>query len=376
MRILWNEVKKIFTWKAMLLLLLINSLLYFLLIEFHIEYFPNGSEVYSYNIGVEMVEKYGVTMDDDEFIDFKKVYDETVEETNRFLQSREDFVAEGIDTYEKYQAYDWGNPSKEAQALRDDVFFGNKTDVFWKLQERERLIEFYNFRKTIPDVLTISQRDRLKELIAEEKFGVYTESAIQNFKSYITNVGIAILFSVVFVISPTILRDRSRGLLPLQYTSKKGRNLFKTKILAGYIATFTVITGLLAVYFSLYSLNNTSMFFNVRINTFIGNESWYDPTFFQFIMLCIAAIYLIGFIFVTLSMSFSNVVPNLVSLIGIQIPFVVGFLIFGLNRLLPNIILIWNPKWLAPVSYSVMVIVSIIIIYFLMKREKKMDILI
>jgi len=235
MRILWNEVKKIFTWKAMLLLLLINSLLYFLLIEFHIEYFPNGSEVYSYNIGVEMVEKYGVTMDDDEFIDFKKVYDETVEETNRFLQSREDFVAEGIDTYEKYQAYDWGNPSKEAQALRDDVFFGNKTDVFWKLQERERLIEFYNFRKTIPDVLTISQRDRLKELIAEEKFGVYTESAIQNFKSYITNVGIAILFSVVFVISPTILRDRSRGLLPLQYTSKKGRNLFKTKILAGYI---------------------------------------------------------------------------------------------------------------------------------------------
>ena len=107
------------------------------------------------------------------------------------------------------------------------------------------------------------------------------------------------------------------------------------------------------------------MFFKVRVNTFVANESWYDPTFFQFIILCVAAIYLIGFIFVTLSMGFSNVVPNLVSLIGIQIPFVVGFLIFGLNRLLPHMILYLESKWLAPVSYSSMVIVSFIIIYCL-----------
>src|SRR5690606_38631058 len=124
------------------------------------------------------------------------------------------------------------------------------------------------------------------------------------------------------------------------------------------------------------SSNDTSMFFNVRVNTFIGNQSWYDPTFFQFIMLCIAAIYLIGFIFVTLSMSFSNVVPNLVSLIGIQIPFIVGFLIFGLNRLLPYMILIWNPEWLAVLSYGSMIVVSFIIIYCLVKRERKMDVLI
>jgi len=198
---------------------------------------------------------------------------------------------------------------------------------------------------------------------------------IGNFKHYIVNVGVAILFSVVLVISPMILKDRSRGILPLQYTTKKGRNLFMTKLLAGYIATFTIITGLLAVYFSMYSLNNTSMFFKVRVNTFIANESWYDPTFFQFIMLCVAAIYLIGFIFVSLSMSFSNVVPNLVSLIGIQIPFIAGFLIFGLSRLLPYMISIWNPKWLAPVSYGSMIIVCLIIIYCLVKREKKIDVL-
>ncbi len=215
------------------------------------------------------------------------------------------------------------------------------------------MIEFYNFRKSIPDVITDNQRDRLNELIAEEKFGVYTEIVIQNFKTFITNVGVAILFSVVLVISPTILKDRSRGTPSVAVHCRKREGIFSRRNSWQDTSPHSLLLlDYLTVYFSLYSLNNTFMFFKVRVNTFIRNESWYDPTFFQFIMLCIAAIYLIGFIFVTLSMSFSNVVPNMVSLIGIQIPFVVGFLIFGLNRLLPHMILIWNPKWLAPVSYS------------------------
>ena len=60
MRILWNELKKILTWKILLLLVLVNSVLYFLLIEFYIEYFPNGRPaIDSYNIGIEMIDKYG-----------------------------------------------------------------------------------------------------------------------------------------------------------------------------------------------------------------------------------------------------------------------------------------------------------------------------
>jgi len=370
-----NEVKKIFTWKTLLLIVFINSLLYFLLIEFYIEHFPNGSESYSYSIGVEMVEKYGDSMDDEEFTDFKRIYEEQVEEADRYLQTREEFVKEGLGSYEKFREHDWWNTSRELGDLRDQIFFTDRIDLFWELQERERLMDFYDFRKTIPDVLTESQRARFEELIAAEKFGVYTEIAIRNFNHFIVNVGVAILFSVVLLISPMILKDRTGELLPVQYTSKKGRRLFKTKLLAGYIATFLIITSLLVIYFRMYALNKTSMFFNVRVNTFIANESWYDPTFFQFIMFCVAAIYLIGFIFVTLSMAFSSKVPNLVSLIGIQIPFIVGFLVFGLNPLLPYMINIWTPKFLAPAAYSAMILLCVCIVLFLWKREKKMDIL-
>lgn len=84
---------------------------------------------------------------------------------------------------------------------------------------------------------------------------------------------------------------------------------------------------------------------------------------------------MIGLVFALLSMAFSSLVPNMVSLIGIQIPFVVGFLIIGLYPLLPKMISIWNPKWLSLISYCVMIIIVIIFTTILWKREKKLDIL-
>ena len=375
MQVLWNELKKILTWKMLVLLIFVNSVLYFLLIEFDIEYFPNGSEIYSYNLGVEMIEKYGITMDEDEFIDFEKTYADEVTKADDYLQSKVEFGEEGLGTYRKFRDYDWWNASERTSELHDDLFFNQSVDLFWELQERERLIEFYEWKDVIQDGLTKKKQQRYEELIAQEKFGVYTEVAIKNLKTFIANVGIAILFSVVLVISPSILKDRSRQIVPLQYSTKKGRNLFKTKLLAGIFATFIVITALLTVYFSLYSSNNTSMYFDVRVNTFIANESWFDPTFFQFILLCIAGIYIIGLVFALLSMAFSSLVPNMVSLIGIQIPFVVGFLIIGLYPLLPEMISIWHPKWLSLISYCSMISIVILCAVVLWKREKKMDIL-
>lgn len=374
MRVLWNELKKILTWKMLVLLIFINSVLYFLLIEFYIENFPNGSGIYSYEMGIEMIEKYGTTMDEEEFIDFKKAYANQVEEATQYLQSREEFVEVGLDTYEEFLAYDWWNAPQEIDELRSDIFINEKVDLFWELQERERLLDFYEMKEIVPDVLSEKKRQRFEELIAQEKFGVYPEVVIMNFKSFIANVAIAILFSVVLVISPTIVKDRTRQVVAIQYTTRKGRNLFKTKLLAGIIATFILITALLIVYFSLYSLNNTSMYFDVRVNTFIANESWFDPTFFRFILLCVAGIYIIGLVFGLLSMVFSSLVPNMVSLIGIQIPFVVGFLLIGLYPLVPHMISIWNPKWLALIAYSLMILLTLVGTIMLWKREKKMDI--
>lgn len=371
MRILWNEVKKILTWKILLLLVLLNSVLYFFLIQFHIEVFPNGRPALdSYNIGIEMIEKYGTQMDEEEFLDFKEVYHEQVKEADQYLQSRQEFVVAEFDTYSNFD-----RNNEELYVLHDKVMFEEKeVNTFWELQERERIIEFYEWKEDLQGYDSAQQKQRVEALIAAKKYGVYPEVVMMNFKDFIGNVAITVLFSVVLVISPIILRDRSRQILALQYTSKAGRNLYKTKVLAGLISAFVVMTTLLTIYFSIYSSNHTAMYFDLSINSFIGNESWYDPTFFQYILLCVAVIYVIGFVFSLLAMSFSSIVPNNMALIGIQIPFVVGMITLMEGPLLRYIITIWNPQWLAPIAYSVMVVVSLLFIWALWKREKKRDI--
>ncbi len=377
MRVLWNEIRKNFTWKILLLLVLVNVVLYFIRIEFYITSFPSGDSVYSYNIAVEMVEQYGTHMDEDDFLDFKKLYDEQVKEADFYLQAKKEFRDLGIETYEQFRNYNaFESPNEELDALRNKVMFEEEVKLFWELQERARLIDFHEVKENTPSNDNENQQRRYKELFADQQYQVYPGIALDNFKGFITFVAIAILYSVVLVISPMILKDRSRQIVALQYTSKKGRDLHKTKILAGIISTFMVITALLVVYFSLYATNNTSMFFEVPINAFIamGNPTWYNLTFFQYILLCVAAIYVIGFVYGLLAMSFSSIVPNAMTLIGIQIPFVIGIIIFGMNPLIRFIISIGYTQWLAPTMYCGMIVMSVLFSIVLWRREKKRDI--
>ena len=378
MRILWNELKKIITWKILLLLFIVNSILFYILIEFEITNFPNGRPALdSYNIGIEMIEKYGTHMDGEEFSDFKKSYETQVKEANEYLQSQKEFVDAGFDSYEKFIDYDGENEVQSA--LRNKVFHEDQVDTFWELQERGRLIQFYEMKEVSLEAYRGDANEQQKarfDVISERGlYQVYPEVALENFKRFILYVAITIIFSVVLVVSPVFLKDRSKQLLGLQYTARKGRNLYKTKSLAGLISTFLVISTLLIVYFSFYSLNNTSMYFKVPLNMFIGNYSWYDTTFFQYIVLNIVAIYVLGFVFAFLAMSFSNIVPNYIALIGIQIPFVVAMISYGLHKILTGMISMRVPKWTAPVSYSLMVIVSILFVVLLWKRENKRDIM-
>lgn len=320
-----------------------------------------------------MIEKYGTQMDEEEFLDFKIVYDAQVREADQYLQSRQEFVLAEFDTYEKFINYDRDN--KELSALHSKLMFEEKeVNTFWELQERGRIIEFYEWKEDLP-YANAKQKQRVEELIAAKKYGVYPEVVMMNFKDFIGNVAITVLFSVVIVISPMILRDRSRQVLALQYTAKIGRSLYKTKILASLISAFIVMTALLTIYFGIYSSNKTSMYFGVSINTFIANESWYDPTFFQYILFCVAMIYVIGFVFSLLAMSFSSIVPNSMALIGIQIPFIVGMILLMAGPLMRYIIAIGYPQWLAPTGYGVMAAGSFLFIIVLWAREKKRDIL-
>ena len=134
MRILWNEIKKILTWKMLLLLAVVNSILFFLLIAFYIEYFPNGRPgLDNYNVSLEVLEKYGMEMDEGEFADFKETYATEVKKVDDYLQIRKEFIDIGLLSYEDLRNY---NPDdEEVNALR------------WGCMRRKLEIPFGNYKR-------------------------------------------------------------------------------------------------------------------------------------------------------------------------------------------------------------------------------------
>ena len=123
------------------------------------------------------------------------------------------------------------------------------------------------------------------------------------------------------MITPIYLRDNKDRINYLQYTSRIGRNIFKKKIAAGILASFIMVTLQLICFFSLYSTNNTSMFFNSNINSIYNSIiSWYDLTFIQYISLTVMGIYILALVFTLVSMLVSSIGQNYITVIGIQLP--------------------------------------------------------
>ncbi|MBO0993882.1 hypothetical protein [Bacillus sp. SD088] len=373
MGIIINEIKKILNWKILLVLAFVNVSLYYFLIEFDIQYFPNGRPALdSYRIGVEMLENYGPEMNETELADFKEKYKQEVQKADQFLQSRQDAQDVGVTSYEDFR--NLGIDDQLADELHSKIMFEESVNLFWELQERERLIEFHDMRDEIIQN-NPQQRRHLTKLMEIGHYDLYPEVVVMNYQSIIRSIAIAVLISVVLLVSPLLLRDRSLRILDLQYTAKLGRAIFKKKLVAGFISAFLVMSGLLAMYLGLYSQNHPEPFFDVPMNSFIGGEQWYDLTFFQYIILTVVAIYVLGFILVFMSLAVSHLVPNYITLIGVQVPIIFGLLVFGLRYLLDLITNLDLPQWLVPLCYSFFLVASIVFIMLLWKREKKTDII-
>jgi hypothetical protein len=293
---------------------------------------------------------------------------------NQYLQSRKDFQEAGIRTYSDYQNMDLED---EAQSNLHWKAL-DENDLFWELDERERLIDFHDYQDEIMESeiknASLAAQARLNKLKETGQFDLYPEVSFQNYKDIIRSIAITVLLSVVLVASPVFLRDRVIRATDLQYTAKTGRSLFGIKAAAGLISSLIVMTVILVVYLSLYSLNGPSVFFNVPINAFIGEFYWYNLTFFQYIVVTIIGIYLLGAALSLVAMGVSAVVPSYISLIGVQVPIVLALLIFGMKYLLDSIVSIWLPQWLVPGCYIVVTVMAAGFVSFLLRREKVLDI--
>ena len=382
MKIIINEIKKIFNLKMITLLIIGSAIFYQLFISFEIEFFPNGRpKLDIYNIMVQMIDNYGHEMDEIEFKNFKNIYEKKLIEANNFLNTNKDFNAVGVYSYEDFLNEDSKVFSEEGnekfENVKRDYLNKEEGTIFWELQEFPKLIAFYEDRDDYYSVSLDEEKykQRINEIISnDENEAILPNIVFGNYNNIIMYVGLGIVIGIAFMLTPIFLRDKKDKLNYLQDSSKHGRKLFKSKLIAGIISALIITTIELVIYFVLYNGNNTTMFFESNINSVFNNSFWFNITFIQYIILTVVGIYIISTITAFVSMFISNKVNNYISSIGIQVPtlFIIGGLTVGI--LLNNLFILYMPKYLALVIYLTLAIIAVIITKNSIKKERIVDV--
>lgn len=380
MRIVLNEIKKIFNFKMVFLLILVSLIIYKMLISFELEFFPNGRPALDiYNIMVQMIEDYGNEMDEAELEDLKSIYYNKLEEANKFFSNNKEFNELGIYSYEDYK---YENSSDEINQEFEDIKWKyllekKEGNILWELQEFPNIIEFYENRNNRYSVNEGFKKydERINEIIEnKENEDILTSIVFDNYNNLIKYFGICIVIGIAFMLTPLFLKDKIDKIDYLQYSSKHGRKLFQSKLIAGLISALIITTLELIILFILYRGNNTEMFFKSNINSIFNDEFWVNITFIQYIFLTVIGTYILGIITAFISMFISNRVNTYIASIGMQVPslFIIGGL--TVTVLLNGLFSIYIAKYLVFIIYLVLIVITVLSIIISSKKEKITDI--
>lgn len=365
MRIIINEMKKIFNLRSVLIMLFGALIIYKMFADFHIREFPNGRpDGDIYNLSVEMSNRYGNSMDEEEFKDFKLWREEVVKEADEYLRTHEEYVKAGVDSYDMIRE------NEVDIELHHKLVFEDNVDFPWILQSMDYIINNYegDYYRNFDSELKNERLNEIKESGA--KNSIFNEIVQKNYDTFISNFSIIILASIIFLLCPIFIKDKASKVDNLQYSSRIGRGVFKKKILAGVISTLGLTTIYVSIALGLYSGNNTSMFFDCNINSIFNNEFWIDITFKGYIILTIVFIYILALVTSLITMYLSSKAESYIKVIALVIPIGAFIINKAYSSYIRRVFYLVDSPLKTPLTYGVLIFIAITLVFIRMRKFK------
>lgn len=382
MRILINELKKIFNIKSILVVLLINMAIYCLNIKPFINTFPNRRpESDEYRLAVKMINEKGNNLEDKDIKYLYNMKKDMLMQANNYLKNNEKAKQLNIKDYDNFIKERCSSNRAKAQVvqkLSDDIYYKNSIDSFWQLQVINEYIYRFEDKNNDSRFDIHGYKERINEARKNKsKNSIIPYFVFENYNNIVKESSVAVLISIILMIAPIFIRDKRVSLESLQYTCKRGRRLYKDKIKAALIATPIIITIQLGILFLLY--NNchytVSMFYNSNINScFLGTLFWFDVTFIQYIILTVISIYILGGIMALITCYVSRCTSKYILLIGVLVPISAILIYITKSKVLDSFIGLFQPKYKELIIIIILSIIGVTLVSIKHKKEKKIDI--
>lgn len=364
MRVILNELKKIFNIKTTLLLIALGLIIFEMFSAFELEHFPNGEpNTQSLRITKEMKNRYGETINEKEAREFKIEYKkELLKNADEYLKNNKEAQRLGVTSYEELRRIVEEAPKdkmdeqyNEKEKLYDKIIFEEQSDEFWSLS-------------------AFSSIEERLDLVKDEEDIVH-EQIVQSYKYYTNGLFKMIIVLTMGFLGTIFIKDRNSRVDYIQYTSKKGRRINKSKVIAGIIASIIITTIIVGITIPLYFvINDTTMFFNSKINGVFMFSKWssFNGTFLQYIILSIITLYIIGIVTAIITMIISKMSDTYMKAISIGVVILV-ILNLGYGFVMERVLLFESEIFLGATFIIPLIVSSVILI--LKIRENKKDIL-
>lgn len=390
MRIILYEMKKIWNIKLIIIIAVLCALYYYMFIDFNVKHFPNGHPVTEeVNFSIQMIEQFGLLMEEDEFSDFiLSTREKLITEAETYINDIPIFAKAKIYSYEDYEKIHEKNNQTELETNALWALLGEECDfVRFKLEALNNIENtYYNYpeymiNNLISEATNEKELDRLMEIKeAEEYRNIMSGWVYENTVTYAIYMTILTILAVLVLISPLIVTDHTKNVHLLQYTTKVGRRIFKKQFIATMLSALFLTTVFILIFGIIYSSNDTWIFWNSGLTSFLNFNFLMNITYGQYIIIYIVLLYALCLSAAALVLVLSRFSQTLITLIMKLIPLFAVFvaIIAGvLNGTFEptNIIYAWTGIFgIEPIVCGLLLFLGLVVSFYFVRKETKIDI--
>lgn len=386
MRIILNELRKIFSPMMIVLILLSFALCFGIRFYSDIDYYLDGSPDglyslnYDYKYLLKLKEICGETLEPDEFESVVlKDYDALIAMADELIAANETFAEYGVHSYQEFDEYcicsdeEYEKMSDEEINLcyerQDDmrnILDSNLDHITKKIDKHEFIIHEYNEYYS-PEVSAIAYSTEFDDLFQW--------------------VLVFLLICVSITVSPMLVTDNMRNIRPLQYHSSAGRGILIYQLVATIIAACVTTVGFITFLMLTYLSTGLQAFWNSPLKGFYNYARWinfkFDFTLGQFVLFMSALCMLFAIGLSMIIFFLAKISSNYISLILKLIPACIAACIFGYHESYRPFFRNYDPvtyEYLDSYNMSfvwaaaAMLITGAVLAIFVMWREKKREI--
>ncbi|MCY6958383.1 hypothetical protein [Clostridium brassicae] len=312
----------------------------------------------------KIVKEVGYKIDENMLVNFRNYYKQNLKEANKIINSKSrrtyktlaEFYDEmngmGLENYSKEEQ----KKIKETAIIESYYYYIDQNDIDYKEIDLEKLAEGDIKAMRLSGALAETARENYKNF--QERLdnirtsGEYRSLFFQGqayamhsflFKDILRNIIFEIAILVCLIIAFIVNYEFDNNTSLITYSTKRGRNLVKDKILAGLISInliTTIILGItLGVYFSVFSYDGLwkvpiSSYFNWEPSHNMPFTSWFSINLWQYLVLSIILVYAVEMIFVGIVFLINRVTKN--TYIAFSLFFIIGAFAILLPSFLPT----------------------------------------